>query len=108
MQLIFWFKGLESSNTVVMILRGFCGLGGARNHLVKAIGRIAELSPKTTMVLRNNWYRSYALGRLIGTQRKTILYPHRSETGRFVLVHNGVIRKLLRNQRGPYLAGPAL
>ena len=33
-----------------MILREFLSLGGAENHLVKAVGRIAELSAKTAGV----------------------------------------------------------
>ena len=48
------YRGYDSAGIFV--------LGGAENHLVKAVGRIAELSAKTAGVGGNNWYRTYSLG----------------------------------------------
>ena len=48
------YRGYDSAGIFV--------LGGAENHLVKAVGRIAELSAKTAGVEGNNWYWTYSLG----------------------------------------------
>ncbi len=97
MQLIFWFKGLKSSNTVAMDLREIFVLGGAgKIYLVKAVGRIANCLPR--QVLREQ------LVSALGDSRNQRSHPHRSETERFVLVHNGVIENHLWNQgRIPYV-----
>ena len=49
-----------------MILRGFLSLGGAENHLVKAVGRIAELSAKTAGV-EGRLVSDILVGRLMET-----------------------------------------
>ena len=55
-----------------MILRGFFVLGGAENHLVKAVGRIAELSAKTAGV-EGQLVSDIRVGRLTENQLRTML-----------------------------------
>ncbi len=57
-----------------------CILDGADNHLVKAVGRIAELSPSRQLVLRNNWYRTYSLGNSWKATEDNAHTPLRTET----------------------------
>ena len=74
-----------------------------KSQLVKAVGRIAELSTKAEGV-EGSAGIGHTRWATHGKPTEDNAHPHRSETGRFVLVHNGVIENYLEIKE-EYLAG---
>ena len=74
-----------------------------KGQLVKAVGRIAELSSKAEGV-EGEAGIGHTRWATHGKPTEDNAHPHRSETGRFVLVHNGVIENCLEIKE-EYLAG---
>ena len=74
-----------------------------KSKLVKAVGRIAELSAKAEGV-EGDAGIGHTRWATHGKPTEDNAHPHRSETGRFVLVHNGVIENYLEIKE-EYLAG---
>ena len=74
-----------------------------KSQLVKAVGRIAELSAKVEGV-KGEAGIGHTRWATHGKPTEDNAHPHRSETGRFVLVHNGVIENYLEIKE-EYLAG---
>ena len=74
-----------------------------KSQLVKAVGRIAELSTKAEGVVGTAGI-GHTRWATHGKPTEDNAHPHRSETGRFVLVHNGVIENYLEIKE-EYLAG---
>ena len=74
-----------------------------KSQLVKAVGRIAELSAKAEGV-EGDAGIGHTRWATHGKPTEDNAHPHRSETGRFVLVHNGVIENYLEIKE-EYLAG---
>ena len=74
-----------------------------KSQLVKAVGRIAELSAKAEGV-EGDAGIGHTRWATHGKPTEDNAHPHRSETGRFILVHNGVIENYLEIKE-EYLAG---
>lgn len=74
-----------------------------KSQLVKAVGRIAELSAKAEGV-EGEAGIGHTRWATHGKPTEDNAHPHRSETDRFVLVHNGVIENYLEIKE-EYLAG---